>query len=79
MFQIIVLICSLGVPRPACQAENALDVFLGPVIANQVMCGFHGQAFLAQTAVVARGQNEYVKIQCAPTAVAQQALRRRQE
>jgi hypothetical protein len=79
MFQIIVLICTLAMTPSDCQTENALDVFLGPLVANEVMCGLHGQALVAQTALPARGPDEYVKIQCVRSSVAQQALRRRHE
>jgi hypothetical protein len=79
MFQIIALICALEIAPSDCRAETGLDVFYGPVVANEVMCGFHGQAFLAETALPARSPNEYVKIQCVRKPATQQALRLRSE
>lgn len=64
MFQIMILICALGVSRADCRPEGALDVIRGPLVANEMMCGMHAQAFLAPTALAPRAGREYMKIQC---------------
>lgn len=64
MFQIIILICSMELSRADCQSESALDVIRGPEVASEMMCGFHGQAFLASTSLVPRPGRDYVKLQC---------------
>jgi hypothetical protein len=64
MFQVLVLVCSTSLSPSDCQKTTALDVFLGPKVPNEMICGFHGQAFLAQTSLGTRGPNEYVKIRC---------------
>ncbi|MGB0087247.1 MAG: hypothetical protein WBP94_17970 [Rhodomicrobiaceae bacterium] len=70
MFQVLILICAAGVSPPDCQKDTALDVFRGPVVSNEVMCGLHGQAYLAETSLAARGPGEYMKIKCLRSAVA---------
>jgi hypothetical protein len=81
MFQVLVLICSLDLAPSQCQGDTALDVIRGPVVANEIMCGLHGQAYIAPTAIPNRGAKEYVKIAClrsrrigeaAPASLAQQ-------
>lgn len=64
MFQILILVCSLGTAQPDCQSETALDVVRGPVVANEMLCGRDGQAYLAQTSIAPHGSDDYVKIQC---------------
>ena len=64
MFQIMILVCAIGTSRMDCQTETALDVVRGPVVANEILCGRDGQAYLAQTSIAARGAQDYVKVQC---------------
>lgn len=64
MFQVLVLICSLDLAPSQCRGDTALDVIRGPVVANEMMCGLHGQAYIAPTALPNRGAREYVKISC---------------
>lgn len=76
MFQVLILICSMTLSHSKCQTETALDVIRGPAVPNEVMCGFHGQVYIAQTSLAPRGPDEYVKIVCIRSVAAQQALRR---
>jgi hypothetical protein len=78
MFQILVLICAVGVAPADCQRDTAIDVIRGPVAANEVTCGLHGQAYVAQTALGRDLEGAYVKIQCARTKVAAPAPPREQ-
>jgi hypothetical protein len=64
MFQIMILVCAIGTSRMDCQTETALDVVRGPVVANEMLCGRDGQAYLAQTSIAARDAQDYVKVQC---------------
>ncbi len=69
MLKTIILICAMQVDLGNCQENTALDVLLGPDVANPVMCAFQGQAFLAQTTLAPRGPNEYAKIVCRRSAM----------
>jgi hypothetical protein len=62
MFQILILICALDISQANCQVDTALDVIRGPQVANELMCGFHGQAFLAATTLAPRSGREYTFI-----------------
>jgi hypothetical protein len=64
MFEVVVLFCSLNLSPGECRAETALDVVRGPVVANEIMCGLHGQAYIAPTTLPRRSEGEYVKLQC---------------
>jgi hypothetical protein len=78
MFQVLILICSVGLAPGDCQVETALDVVRGPVAPNALLCGLHGQAYIAPTALAPRGPGEYVKIKCLRQQPARQALKRRE-
>lgn len=70
MFKVLILICSVSMSPAECQAYNAVDVIQGPDSANELTCGLHGQAYLAQIAMGARHRDdEYVKIKCTRTAI----------
>jgi hypothetical protein len=77
MFKVLILVCSMGIAPQDCERDNAVDVIAGPAVANELDCGFSGQACLAGTALAPTDGN-YIKIQCtraasvdrAPTAVA---------
>jgi hypothetical protein len=65
MFKVLILVCSVAVAPQDCHSGNAIDVVQGPIAANEVMCGFAGQAYIAGTAFMnGVGQRKYVKIQC---------------
>jgi len=63
MVKVLILVCSMGIAPQDCEQDNAVDVIVGPVAANELACGFHGQAYLAGTALAPTDGN-YVKIQC---------------
>lgn len=70
MFKILVLVCSIAIPRQDCQWDNALDVISGPEVQNELMCGFHGQAFVAELATNSgKRDDEYLKINCIRTTI----------
>lgn len=64
MFQVLILVCSVNLAPADCQIETALDLINGPPVANEVMCGLHGQAYIAQTSLSPRSAGEYVKVKC---------------
>lgn len=64
MFQILILICSIDVPPAECQIGTALDLIHGPRVPNEVMCGLHGQAYIAQTSLELPRPGEYIKVKC---------------
>ena len=65
MFKVLILVCSTTIAPQDCHADNAIDVVQGPAAANEVMCGFTGQGYIADTAFMQdAGQGRYVKIQC---------------
>jgi hypothetical protein len=53
----------MGIAPQDCDRDNAVDVIVGPLAANELACGFSGQAYLAGTAL-APTDGQYVKIQC---------------
>jgi len=61
----------------ACEMAGAAEllvthtaaVIAGPDAPNEVMCGLHGQAYLAGTAIAARHEGEYVKVTCSRFAI----------
>ena len=70
MFKAIVLICMLSTPRPECQVETALRVISVPEAPSSLgMCGFVGQAYLAESAMGRMMPDEYVKVLCRSTAI----------
>ena len=68
MYKVLILICSLGTSPAECQAYNAVDVIQGPEAFDEVDCGLHGQAYMAQIALGApHRDDEYVKVSCTRT------------
>src|SRR5262249_34191961 len=63
MFKVLILVCAMGIAPQDCERSNAIDVIVGPAAANELACGFSGQAYLAGTALVPTDGN-YVKVQC---------------
>ena len=64
MFEVVILVCSVSIAPADCQTDNAIDVIRGPDVANELMCGLHGQAYIASTALSPQSTDEYVKVQC---------------
>lgn len=67
MFKVLILICSIGVQPQDCSRETALDVISGPDAENELMCGLHAQAYVAEVGLVREG--EYMKATCTRTAI----------
>jgi hypothetical protein len=63
MFKVLILVCAMGIAPQDCERDNALDVIVGPAAANELACGFSGQAYLAGTTLAPTDSN-YVKIRC---------------
>ena len=64
MFHVLILVCSISVAPADCQVDNAIDLISGPSVANEIMCGLHGQAYIAQTTLRPVSPDEYVKLKC---------------
>lgn len=77
MFQVLILICSVNLAPADCQIETALDLIKGPPAASEVMCGLHGQAYVAQTSLMPHTASEYVKVKCMRPAKGEAARRAR--
>ena len=77
MFQVLILVCSVNLAPADCQIETALDLIKGPPAASEVMCGLHGQAYIAQTSLRPRLAGEYVKVKCLRPAKGEAARRDR--
>ena len=74
MFTVLILICSISLAPQDCKRDNALDVIEGPQVKNELMCGMHSQAYIAETALgTALRPDEYVKIECTRTTIAETA------
>jgi hypothetical protein len=64
MFQVLILVCSVSLTPADCQVDTALDLINGPTVASEMMCGLHGQAYIAQTSIRPQAAGEYVKVKC---------------
>jgi len=62
VFLLYLLLCPPSVERPDCDTRNAVQVVLGPEIANEAQCGLASQEMLAATVKPRNG--EYLKIVC---------------
>lgn len=71
MFKVLILICSVSMSPADCQAYNAVDVIQGPDSASELICGLHGQAYLAQIALDRHRDDEYLKVKCTRTTIGQ--------
>jgi hypothetical protein len=61
----LILICALGLARADCSPETAVAVVQGPEVGAPGMCGLHGQAYLAETALADYLDGDhYLKIRC---------------
>jgi hypothetical protein len=70
MFKVVILICSLNLPPADCQINTAISVIDGPDAPDEEICGFAGQAYIAQTALGdRRHDDEYVKVKCTTTSI----------
>lgn len=70
MIKVLILICAVTTPRAECQRETALSVLQGPDVKNELLCGLHGQAYLAGSALAqSLTASEYVKVTCQRTTI----------
>ena len=68
----LLLICALSVAHSDCGVETAEVVVQGPESQSLVVCGLHGQAYLAEGALAGYlDGGHYLKIACAPEKRAQ--------
>jgi len=71
----LLLICALSVAHGDCSVETAEVVVQGPDSQSLVVCGLHGQAYLAEGALAGYLDGEhYLKIACTPESRARAAL-----
>ncbi len=65
MFKVIILVCSAIVSRENCNYDTARYYIQGPIVQNELICGFHGQAYLGQLAISRNiSPSDWVKIVC---------------
>jgi hypothetical protein len=65
MMKTLILVCAVGLARGDCGIDTAVSVIQGPEAGNAVMCGLHGQAYLAETVLSDYLNGEhYLKIAC---------------
>ena len=63
----LLLICALNVAHGDCGVETAEVVVQGPESQSLVVCGLHGQAYLAEGALAGYLDGDhYLKITCTP-------------
>jgi len=63
MFQIIMLVCAIGISPSDCDPNNAISYTAGPQVRNEIMCLHQGETGIATTAVKPQ-QGEYLKVVC---------------
>jgi len=73
MFQILVLVCSVGVAPADCQTNTAIKVIRGPEAANELQCGLYGQAYFAEMGNHELVNGEYLKVMCTRTSIGKTA------
>jgi hypothetical protein len=71
MFIVLILVCSINLAPADCQIDTAAAVMNGPDVPNEIMCGLHGQAYIANTAFISERDDRYVKIQCTRSPIEQ--------
>jgi hypothetical protein len=62
---VLILICALGIANADCSADTATVVVQGPEAGGPTMCGLHGQAYIAGTAIADYLRDgHYLKLAC---------------
>ena len=64
LYQVIILVCGMGMPVADCNRATAYDVIVAPEPQTIAMCALHGQQYLAGTAIAL--EDSYVKVLCRP-------------
>jgi hypothetical protein len=67
MFKVLILVCSTALSPAECKVDTAAAVIKGPDAPNELMCGLNGQAYVAETAIAQKREDEYVKVTCSRT------------
>ena len=67
MFKVLILVCSTALSPTECKVDTAVAVINGPDAPNELMCGLNGQAYVAETAIAEKHEDEYVKVTCSRT------------
>ena len=62
LYQVVILVCGMGMPMANCDRDTAYDVIVSPEQQPLGMCAVHGQQYIAGTAISL--QDSYVKVQC---------------
>lgn len=65
LYQVIVLVCGMGMPSYACDRSTASAVIVSPDPQTLGMCALHGQQYFADNAPA--GDESYIKIMCRPS------------
>ena len=73
MFQVLVLVCSVGVAPADCQTDTAVKTIRGPEAANEIQCGLYGQAYFAEMGQYQLDGDEYLKVMCTRTSIGKTA------
>ncbi len=74
MFQVLVLVCSIGVAPMDCQTtDTAIETIRGPEAANEIQCGLYGQAYFAEMGQYALRDGQYLKVMCTRTNIGKTA------
>lgn len=73
MFQVLVLVCSIGIAPVDCQTDTAIRTIRGPEAGNEVQCGLYGQAYFAENGQYELGDGEYLKVMCTRTSIGKTA------
>lgn len=65
LMKVTILVCAMGLPRADCSVDTATAVIQGPDVQSPALCGLHGQAYIADTAIADYADDDhYVKIRC---------------
>jgi hypothetical protein len=65
MFQVLILLCSLGLSPAECDEQTATSVLAGPPAANELECMICGQQYVASSALgETKAKDQFVKVRC---------------
>lgn len=64
MLKILILVCPIALNHLVCTRDNAIDVVRTMSVSSPQQCGFMAQALLAQTSLVPKPGEQYMKIVC---------------
>lgn len=65
LMKVTILVCAVGMPQADCSVDTATAVIQGPRVESPSMCGLHGQAYIADTAIADYAdEDHYIKLRC---------------